>query len=61
LRVRELAGVVLAAGDPRRRDGLVFAVGRDKQPRGDVEGRADPVSRISAATPMRTSVASTFR
>ena len=40
VRFRCLAGTVLAAGDPRRGDRLVVAVGGDEQPGGDVQGRA---------------------
>ena|SRR5271166_3417588 len=36
-----LASEVPAAGEPRRRDRLVLAVGGDQQPGGEVEGRAD--------------------
>ena len=56
-----LAGAVLAAGDPRRGDRLVVAVGGDEQPGGEVQGAQAPVNRASAAVMTRTSVTSAPR
>jgi hypothetical protein len=53
-RFRCLAGAVLAAGDPRRGDRLIFAVCGDEQPGGEVEGRAGTGDSLSTPIATRT-------